>query len=120
MTILLAEDNPKTRRLIIQMLQQNFKEIDQIHECEDGREAVTLYRQVNPDWVLMDINLKVVDGLQAAREITHIDADAKVVMVTLYDGPEYREAASLAGACGYIRKENMIELVNLLKGGKHD
>lgn len=116
MTILLAEDNPKTRQLIIQMLQKNISEIEEIHECEDGEEAIRLFQQIKPDWVLMDINLKVLDGLQATREITQIDADARVVMVTMYDGAEYREAAGLAGACAYVRKEDLIELVDLLKG----
>lgn len=120
MTILLAEDNPKTRQLIVKLLQRHIEGIDEIHECEDGQEAVNLYQRLQPDWVLMDINLKVLDGLQATREITTSDACAKVVMVTLYDGPEYREAATLAGACAYIQKENIIELIDLLKGGKRD
>jgi len=118
--ILLAEDNPKTRRLIVQMLEQNVDGIDEIYECEDGREAVDLFQAIRPDWVLMDINLKGVDGLHAAKEITRVNPNAKIVMVTLYDGPEYREAASLAGACAYIQKENIIELVGLIKGEEHD
>ena len=88
----------------------------EIYECGDGAEAVALYAAQLPDWVLMDIELKAVNGIMATRQIKNNFPEAKVVMVTNYNDKEMREAAAQAGACGYILKENLLELQRQLDG----
>lgn len=63
MKILIVEDNPNMRAMIRKILEQNVPEIREIIECDDGAEAIELYHQNGPDWVLMDIQLKEMDGL---------------------------------------------------------
>ncbi len=99
------------RRLIKQILR---KLSDAIFECEDGAQALSAYREHRPDWVLMDIEMPQTDGISATREITRVFPEAKIAIVTDHDNPNLREAASKAGACEYIVKENLIDLRRLL------
>ena len=120
MKIMLVEDNKKTREFIKQMLHKNVSDIDEIIECDDGKESVQLYQQFKPDWVLMDINLKTIDGLQASRDIIQSDSNAKVIIVTMYDDPEYREAAEEIGALQYVLKENLPKLPQIITALKEE
>jgi len=63
-----------------------------------------------PDWVLMDIDLPEVDGINATRQIVAAHPEARVVIVTSYDDAGLRETARSAGACEYVVKENLIEI----------
>ena len=116
MKIMLVEDNGKTREFIKQMLRQNISDIEEIVECDDGKEAIHLYEMNKPDWVLMDINIKTVDGLTATKDILSRHADAKIIMVTMYDEGEYRRLAEEMGACDYVLKDDLAKIPAILKG----
>ena len=62
----------------------------------------------------MDVEMAEKDGLTATREICAAYPKARVVIVTNYDGEEMREAAKRAGACGFVMKENLLELRDIL------
>ncbi|HYZ10399.1 MAG TPA: response regulator transcription factor [Actinomycetota bacterium] len=74
-------------------------------EAETGEDAVERAREVNPDLVLMDVNLPGIDGLEATRRILR-ESDGRVVvlMVSTYEADEYAPRAAEAGAAGYIPK----------------
>jgi CheY-like chemotaxis protein len=112
MKLLIVEDNPTVRRLIRSVVGSLA---DEIYECEDGAEAVIAYAAHKPDFVLMDIAMKSVDGITATRQITATDRSARVIIVTSFDQPDLREAAQAAGACGYVLKENLLEVLRLLQ-----
>jgi DNA-binding NarL/FixJ family response regulator len=59
--------------------------------------------------------MKEVDGITATREITAADPHARIVIVTNHDDPGLRDAAERAGACGYVLKENLLEVRRLLQ-----
>jgi DNA-binding NarL/FixJ family response regulator len=86
----------------------------EIKECEDGAEALSAYRIFSPDWVLMDWEMKQIDGLTATKEIISAFPAAKIVMVTLHDRTELRTAAEKAGACGFVCKDNLQALNQFL------
>lgn len=88
----------------------------EIHECGNGAEAVAAYLHLRPDFVLMDIQMELMDGIQATAQIRAADSSARVIMVTDYDQPDLREAAQSVGACGYVVKENLLELIRMLGG----
>lgn len=111
MILLIVEDNRSIRRVIRSVVSRLA---EQIYECEDGADAQAAYLQHQPDFVLMDISMKGVDGLTATRQIRKADPRARVVIVTNYDEQDLREEASRAGACGYVLKENLLELVGVL------
>jgi CheY-like chemotaxis protein len=111
MNLLIVEDNPKMRRMIKSVVADLA---DRIDECEDGGEAVTLYSEHQPDWVLMDVHLKETNGIDATREIVSLFGDAKIVIVTNYNDAHFRESARAAGAFDYILKENLFDIRRIL------
>ncbi len=112
MRLLIVDDHAAMRRLIGRVVHDLF---DFIAECGDGAEAVAAYEQHRPDWVLMDIEMTRMDGLSATRNIMQAFPEAKVVIVTKHDDKYLREAARAAGACGYILKENLMVIRELIE-----
>lgn len=110
MNILIVEDSAPMRRMI-RSLVQPF--IECVFECADGGEAFELYRRHLPDWVLMDIEMKKVDGISATKQIIDAFPAARIVIVTDYDDDDLRETAAAAGACDYVHKENLLDLRRL-------
>jgi CheY-like chemotaxis protein len=114
--LLIADDNPSVRRLIRKLVGPFVSEI---WECENGEKAVSSYSAWKPDLVFMDIRMDPVDGIEATRLIMSLDSAAKIVIVTDYDDEVLREAARKAGAFRYAHKENLLDLIGLLKAMTH-
>jgi CheY-like chemotaxis protein len=112
--ILIVDDSGEFRRTIKALLASLS---GQIHECGDGAGAVAAYHEHRPDWVLMDLEMKPVDGITATRQIMSADPLARVIIVTNDAEFELREAAKSAGAIAYVLKDNLLELVTLLRAG---
>jgi DNA-binding NarL/FixJ family response regulator len=110
--LLIVEDHAPTR----QSLRGLLGDMGEIYECEDGEAAFSAYERYRPDWVLMDLKMKRKGGLQATREIVAAYPEARVVIVTLYGDEELRAAAREAGACGYVVKDNLLEVRQILTG----
>ena len=88
--------------------------VSDVEECGDGSEALAAYDAYRPDCVLMDIEMSRMDGITATREILMAFPSARVVIVTKHDDEQLREAAREAGACGYVLKENLMAIRELL------
>jgi CheY-like chemotaxis protein len=113
MKVLIVEDNPAMRHL----LRHVAGEWAEVYECADGAEALPSYeahRLDGADWVLMDVRMKHVNGLEATRRLRAAHAEARVIIVTDYADAHLREAARQAGACGYLLKEDLSQLGSLL------
>ncbi len=108
---MIVEDNEPMRRMIRLIVADLAERID---ECGDGAEAYACYAARRPDWVLMDIQMGGVDGIEATRRIVSDHPGAKVVIVTDYDDADLRTATAEAGACGYVLKEDLLGLRQLL------
>jgi len=111
MKVLMVEDNPSMRSMIRRILAGIA---DDISECDDGAAACSLYGELRPDWVLMDIELGQVNGITATRRIKADYPEARVVIVTNYDDKQLRETARIAGACEYVLKEDLFDLKRIL------
>lgn len=116
-TVLVVEDNPAMRALIRALVEQVASEV---HECVTAEEALELYPRLNPDWVLMDIRLGGLDGIEATRQLVRLDPGARVIIVTEHGDRGYREAADAAGARDFVLKENLLDLTSLLDLGPGD
>jgi CheY-like chemotaxis protein len=112
MLLLIVDDNPTVRRLIGKIVADL---VDDIRECTDGDEALVAYGQWHPDLTLMDIEMQRMDGLSATREIIAAYPGAKIVIVSRHGDEALRAAAREAGACGYVHKENLLDLRQLLE-----
>jgi CheY-like chemotaxis protein len=107
MSILVVEDSAAMRSAIMSSLRNldaNFIEID------DGALALDAYADHRPDWVLMDLQMKEVDGLVATSQIRAAYPEARIVIVTNFDDTQLRDAAREAGACGYVVKDDLLAL----------
>jgi DNA-binding NarL/FixJ family response regulator len=86
-------------------------------EAEDGRQALDQVKALSPDLVLLDINMPVMNGIQAAFEIRRIAPATKILFVTVHEcTPEAQAAVRLLGAHGFVSKSCAgTELIPALK-----
>lgn len=109
--ILIVDDHAETRRMTRFFLRDLPFDFE---ECEDGADALDCYKKFLPDWVLMDWEMKQMNGLTATRQIIEKYPQARVLMFTQYDDKELREMARKAGASGFVLKENLMDLRGLI------
>lgn len=103
-TILTADDHPLIRAGLAAVLTAE-PDFTVVAEATNGEEALERYRETRPDVALMDLRMPVMDGLAATRAILAEFPDAKIVMLTTYDGDEDIHRALDAGAVGYLLKD---------------
>ncbi len=99
--VLLVDDSEFMRNLLREILEEEF---DIIGEAENGVEAIELYKEHQPDLVMMDIVMPIRDGIEATAKIKEEDAGANVIMCTSIGQEEKMKKAVKAGADGYITK----------------
>ncbi len=116
MKLLIVEDNPIVRQMMRRMA---AGVADEISECGDGIDALAQYAAEPPDWVLMDVRMPRLNGLQATRQIKAAFPAARIIIVTSFDEVGMREAAQQAGACNYVLKENLTDLRQLFTETNH-
>jgi CheY-like chemotaxis protein len=107
MKFLIVDDSAQMRRLLCSVLQGVATEVA---ECTDGCDALAAYDTHLPDWVLMDIEMNRMDGLTATAEITSAHPEARILVVTNHDSAALRNEAARVGACGYVLKDNLLDL----------
>jgi DNA-binding NarL/FixJ family response regulator len=89
---------------------------DVVGEAENGKQALDLARQLEPDVILMDINMPVLDGVQATSFITEDNPQTRVIILTMYRQDSHVFEAIKAGARGYLLKDvGGHELVNAVQ-----
>ena len=111
-TLLIVDDSPEMRLLIGQVAAGAG---DVVFECADGDEVPEAYAAHRPDWVLMDVEMKRVDGLEATSALTRLHPEAKVVIVTKHADDETRRAARESGALFFVGKDDLLSLRALLR-----
>lgn len=105
--ILLVDDHDIVRQSVRQILEsQNDWEI--VGEAANGREAVTLYRQLKPDVVVMDITMPLMNGLDATKSILEGNPDSKILILTMHETPSLRHPIQQSGAKGVVRKSQVM------------
>jgi len=102
-TVLLADDNADFRSGL-QALLSAVDDISVVGEAADGTDAVTRAARLQPDVVLMDINMPGLDGIEATRRITAATPHIGVVVLTMFEDDDSVFAALRAGARGYVLK----------------
>lgn len=102
--VLIADDQALVRtgfRLILDL----EDDIEVVGEAADGQEAIRLASETQPDLVLMDIRMPVLDGLDATRTLLQAAVPPRVLILTTFDLDEYVYEAMKAGASGFLLKE---------------
>ena len=103
---LIVDDDARIRRFVKGIL-SNEPDIAVGGEAADGQEAIIKAKELKPDLVLMDVRMHKLNGLQATRQLKEEMPELKIIILTLYDFEEYREAATAAGVANYILKKSM-------------
>ncbi|GAA2835048.1 response regulator [Kribbella solani] len=101
--ILLADDHALVRRGV-RLILDGEPDLEVVAEADDGSEAVALCRSQEVDLAILDIAMPRMTGLQAARELSVVKPDVRVLMLTMYDNEQYFFQALKAGASGYVLK----------------
>ena len=114
MKIMIVDDHVEMRRLLRNALNHLTSEFV---ECADGAEAVTAFSQQRPDWTIMDVGMKGMDGLEATRQITSQCPTARILILTQNDSLPMHRAAVEAGAAAYLSKDQLGEIESVLTGG---
>jgi DNA-binding NarL/FixJ family response regulator len=102
--ILIAEDHPLYRKGMISLL-QSIPEFEVVGEASTGEEAVARASQLQPEVILMDLQMPEVNGIEATRRILRESPTIRVLMVTLFEDDDSVFMALRAGARGYILKD---------------
>ena len=100
LTILVAEDNESNYRLFQSILKREYNLV----HAWDGKEAVNLYKLHNPQIILMDINMPVMDGYEATREIRKLSLDVPIIAVTAFAYASDEQRVMENGFDGYMAK----------------
>jgi DNA-binding NarL/FixJ family response regulator len=101
--ILIADDHPVVRDGLSAVLETQ-PDFEVIAEAGEGGQAVALVSELKPDVVLLDLDMPVMDGLEALRQIMKIQPETRVIIFTVFDTDERILTAVQAGAQGYLLK----------------
>jgi CheY-like chemotaxis protein len=108
--IVVADDCAEMRRLIRSVLPGGTEVI----ECPDGWSALQACQYHTADWVLLDIAMVPMDGISAARRLREIRPGVRIIFVTAHDESRWRAAAAALGVCGYVLKDELEQLNQII------
>ena len=111
-TLLIVDDNPAMRQLVRSIVS---KVVDEVFECEDGDQVLAAFTEHHPEWVVMDVEMKRMDGLQATAQLIAHYPETRIVIVTRHADVQTRAAASAAGASAFCSKDDLLLLRPLVQ-----
>lgn len=119
--LLIVEDHTVVRDGLIAILEQE-PDMEVVAETGNGRQAVELWTEKRPDVTLMDLRMPGLDGVDAIHEIRAVDPNARIIILTTYDGDEDIYRVMHAGAKSYLLKdvgrEEMCRSIREVHAGK--
>jgi signal transduction histidine kinase len=101
--VALADDVPELRRLLRHVLEWSDR-FEVVGEADNGREAVAVAAELQPDLLLLDISMPVMDGMEALPQILEASGGTRVVMLSGFEAERLGQAALELGASGYVEK----------------
>jgi len=112
-SVLLVDDHAMLRKGMALLLDEE-EDIEVIGEADDGEQAIAQARALQPDVVVMDINMPGMNGIEATRQIVSEFPDIKIIALSIHSGKRFVDDMLSAGAVGYLLKESVPE--ELLQG----
>ena len=120
-TVVLVDDDALVRTGLRTILASD-DELDVVGEAADGAEALLTVRELRPDVVLMDLQMPVMDGVEATRQVSRIDPPPAVLILTTFHLDSYVIDALEAGARGYLLKDTapreLTRAIHVVAGGE--
>ncbi|MBW8307644.1 MAG: two-component system response regulator NarL [Thiobacillus sp.] len=103
-SILIVDDHPLFRKGVIQLIQA-APEFRFVGEAASGKEGIALAHRLQPDMILLDLNMKDMSGVEVLKTLKDDGLDSRIIMLTVSDHAEDLMAALQAGADGYLLKD---------------
>lgn len=114
--VMLVDDHPVYRDGLARLL-TDLGGFEIVGIAGNGREAIELSRALTPDVIVMDLRMPVLDGVEATRQITAVQPEIGIVVLTMFDDDELVFAAIRAGARGYLMKDaDDVDIARVLHG----
>ena len=110
--ILIVDDSSMMRKMVGEALEAHGHTI--VGYAKNGDEAIGLYKSLSPDLVTMDITMRGMDGLTAAKEILKHDGQARIVFLSNLIDNKCREEAMLLGAKDFINKNETAKILQCI------
>jgi len=112
--ILIVDDSSIMRKMLVKVFEQAGHTI--VGMASSGAEAIEQYKELKPELVTMDITMRGMDGLTAAREIIEMDSSARVLILSNLDEDKYKDEVERIGAIGLANKHNSDRILELVEG----
>jgi DNA-binding NarL/FixJ family response regulator len=103
-TVLVADDHSIILERIRSLLTASFEVVGMVH---NGVELISEAKRLQPDVIVSDITMPLVNGIEAAHELIQSGSTAKIVFLTVHGNSAFVESCFAEGALGYVRKERM-------------
>ena len=120
-SVLLVDDHPFVREGIRSFLSDQ-PDFEVVGEASSGVEALKLAQQHQPDFILLDLNMPGMNGLEAVGQLRKAVPQAKILVLTVHNSREYVLHVARSGAHGYILKEappeELLQAINAIRGGQ--
>jgi DNA-binding NarL/FixJ family response regulator len=114
--VVVAEDNAIVRRGIRRLLSKS-QEIEVTGEATNGNEALQLVGEIEPDILLLDVEMPILNGIEVAQTLKKNACKTRVLVLSAYDDQEYIREMLLNGASGYLLKDEAPErIIDAIKG----
>ncbi|MEL6614194.1 MAG: response regulator transcription factor [Bacteroidota bacterium] len=110
-TVVLADDHPAFRSGIRSLLEKSGSHISVVGEASDGVEAIAAVRRLDPDVLLLDMEMPRMAGVEVAQAVKAEGLRARVLALSAYDDPTYVRGLLEKGAAGYITKDKAPSLI---------
>jgi DNA-binding NarL/FixJ family response regulator len=104
--ILLADDQAEMRRTVAQLLEGEFQVVGAV---ENGKRVLELAPSLDPDILVLDICMPVLNGIEAALQLKESGSRAKVIFLTVHEDADFFEATRSVGAVGYVLKPSLAQ-----------
>ncbi len=119
--VMCVDDHSLVRKGI-KLILSNEPDMELVGEARNGREAVSLHRELLPDVTLMDLRMPELDGIEAVKQIREEFPNSKIIALTSYDGDQDIYRALEAGVYGYLLKEmvhtEVLNAIRIVHAGK--
>lgn len=100
-TVLLADDHPNFLEKVRNLLEQTLKVVGQVR---DGQALIEAAKKLNPDIIITDISMPILDAIEAVKRLKESGCKSKVVFLTVHADPDFARACFLNGGSGYVVK----------------
>lgn len=104
--VVIAEDHPEVR-LVLRLLLRLSTDIDLVGEATNGQEALDSVKLFQPDVLVMDVRMPVLDGWKAAKQMLDLGMKTKIILISLERGAYMVHKAREAGARGFVPKDEI-------------